>query len=137
MTFDVPGALAAAGFVAALALHIVSYLDAPPASLKAAVLLLLPLPILVGWQIISARRLGISAPGSWRQFTPVPVQASGGALFGYLVLALALGEIRGAIHDPAWQLRAVTGALLWFYWAFTAYFAVVAPRARVRLAGLP
>ena len=132
MTLGVPGALAAASFVAALVLHLTSYLGASPASLRAAAFLLLPLPILLGWQIISAGRLGISGPGSWRPFMPAPVEAFGWALFGYVVLALTLGEISGAIHDLAWQLRAITGALLWFYWAFTTFFAVVVPRARVR-----
>jgi len=135
MTSVVAGWLAAAGLIVTVVLHLMSYAGGAPVALEAAVVLLAPLPILVGWQIISSRRLGIASPAAWPELMPAWVRASGWALFVYLVLAFALGEIRGEIHDRAWQLRALTGALLWFYWMFTTYFCVTEPRARVRLPG--
>lgn len=132
MTSVVPGCLAVGGLIVTLALHLDSYLGGSPTALKVAAVLLAPLPILLGWHIISSRSLGIT---SWRELSPAWAQASGWALFTYLVFVFGIGELRGEIHDRAWQLRMLTGALLWFYGEFTTYFVVIVPRARVRLSG--
>lgn len=130
---SVPGCLAAGGLIVTLALHLDSYLGGSPTALKVTAVLLAPLPILLGWHIISSRRLRITSAAAWRELSPAWAQASGWALFTYLVFVFGMGELRGEIHDRAWQLRTLTGALLWFYGEFTTYFVVIVPRARVRL----